>query len=321
MDKKINNLFYGPVASRRFGYSLGIDLIPYKVCSFDCIYCQLGKTTVKTIERKRYKEINLHSFLSKLEDIIKNANRIDYITFSGSGEPTLNLDIGVLIANVKKITDIPVAVLTNGSTLYKEDVVNDLKNADLIKVSLDACNESIFKIINRPYHTLVFNNIINGINLLSKNFNGRIWLEIMLLKTVNDDLNTAYEFKRIFNEKNNILERIEKIHINTPIRPSGFKEVFIPSLSDIQLLKNMLGEKAEVINQITENEFVSDYDKENKEIYERIVELAKRRPVTTRDMSYSLGMNINEIIKCVRYLLNDDKIKYKIYRNTRYYYC
>ena len=320
MKEEKNSLFYGPVASRRFDYSLGIDLIPYKVCSFDCIYCQLGKTTVKTIEREKYKEINLHSFLSKLEDIIKNAKRIDYITFSGSGEPTLNLDIGILINKVKDITDIPVAVLTNGSTLYKEDVVNDLRNADLIKVSLDACNESILRKINRPYHDLAFGNIINGMNLLSQSFKGRIWLEIMLLKDINDDLNAANEFKKILNE-NNILDRIEKIHINTPVRPSGFKEVFIPSLSDIQLLKNILGEKAEVINQIAENGFISDYSKEHKEIYEKIVELAKRRPVTTRDMSYSLGMNINEIIKYMRLLLKDDKIKYKIYRNTRYYYC
>ena len=320
MKEEKNSLFYGPVASRRFGYSLGIDLIPYKVCSFDCIYCQLGKTTVKTIERKKYKEINLHSFLSKLEDIIKNAKRIDYITFSGSGEPTLNSDIGILINKVKKITDIPVAVLTNGSLLYKEDVINDLKNADLIKISLDACNESIFKKINRPHRALAFNNIINGINLLSQNFNGRIWLEIMLLKDVSDDLNTAYEFRKILNE-NNILDRIEKIHINTPVRPSGFKEVFVPDLNNIQLFKDILGKKVETINQTIDNKFISDYIEKNKDIYERIVELAKRRPVTIRDLNYSIGVNINEIIKYMSLLLKDDKIKYKIYRNTRYYYC
>ncbi|MHB1274769.1 MAG: hypothetical protein ACYCXQ_06400 [Candidatus Humimicrobiaceae bacterium] len=139
-------------------------------------------------------------------------------------------------------------------------------------------------------------------------------------KDVNDDLNAASGFEKILNQ-NNLIDRIEKIHINTPVRPSGFKEVFIPSLSDIQLLKDMLGEKAEVINQITESEFISDYNKKNKEIHERIIELAKRRPVTTKEMSYSLGMNINEIIKCIRLLLKDDKIRYKIYRNSRYYYC
>jgi len=320
MKEEKNSLFYGPVASRRFDYSLGIDLIPYKVCSFDCIYCQLGKTTVKTIERKKYKEINLHSFLSKLEDIIKNAKRIDYITFSGSGEPTLNSDIGILINKVKKITDIPVAVLTNGSLLYKEDVINDLKNADLIKISLDACNESIFKKINRPHRALAFNNIINGINLLSQNFNGRIWLEIMLLKDANDGLNTAYEFRKILNE-NNILDRIEKINLNTPVRPSGFKEVFVPDLNNIQLFKDILGKKVETINQTIDNKFISDYIEKNKDIYERIVELAKRRPVTIRDLNYSIGVNINEIIKYMSLLLKDDKIKYKIYRNTRYYYC
>lgn len=320
MNVEKNSLFYGPVASRRFGYSLGIDLIPYKICSFDCVYCQLGKTTIKTTERKKYKEINLDSFLFELEEIIKNTKKIDYITFSGSGEPTLNSDIGILINAVKKITDIPVAILTNGSILFRKDVIDDLKNADLIKVSLDAANESIFKKINRPHYKITFDKIVSGINLLSQNFNGIIWLEIMLLKDVNDDLNAASEFKKILNQ-NNLIDRIEKIHINTPIRPSGFKEVYIPSQERIELLKENLGKKAELINQITENEFVSDYNRKNKEIYERIIELAKRRPVTTKEMSYSLGININEIIKCLRLLLKDDKIKYKIYRNLRYYYC
>ena len=320
MKEEKSSLFYGPVASRRFGYSLGIDIIPYKVCSFDCIYCQLGKTTVKTLERKSYKDINLGNFLSGLSDIIKNTRKIDYISFAGSGEPTLNLDIAVLINNIKKITDIPVAVLTNGSTLHMADVRNDLKNADLIKISLDACNESIFKRINRPYHNVTFDNIMQGINLLAQNFNGRIWLETMLLKDINDDSNTAYEFNKILNE-NNILERIEKIHINTPVRPSGFKEVFIPDLNNIQIFKDVLGKKAETINNAEDNQPLSGYYEENKDLLERIVELAKRRPVTTKDMSYSLGLNINETIKCIRLLLKEDKIKYRMHRNIKYYSC
>jgi wyosine [tRNA(Phe)-imidazoG37] synthetase (radical SAM superfamily) len=320
MNLKENNLFYGPVASRRFGYSLGIDIIPYKICSFDCVYCQLGKTTTKTIERNKYKKINLDDFTLNLKEIIKNTKKIDYITFSGSGEPTLNSDIGILISAVKKITNIPVAVLTNGSILSRKDVIEDLQNADLIKVSLDAANESIFKKINRPYGSITFSKILNGINLLSQNFKGRIWLEIMLLKGINDGENAVSEFKKILGQ-NNLIDRIEKIHINTPVRPSGFKEVYIPSQDRIAFFKETIGEKAEIINQIREGEFAIDYYKDNKGILERVIELAKRRPVTTKEMSYSLGTNINEIIKCLRLLLKNDKIKYKIYRNDRYYYC
>ncbi len=320
MKEEKNSLFYGPVVSRRFGYSLGIDLMSYKVCSFDCIYCQLGKTTTKTIERKRYKEINLNSFIPELEENIKKDQRINYITFSGSGEPTLNSDIGILINNVKKVTDIPVAVLTNGSILYKEDVRNDLNNADLIKISLDACSESILKKINMPYRDIDFINLTNGIKLLAANFKGRIWLEIMLLKGVNDDLNAAIEFKKVLND-NSLMDKIEIIHINTSVRPSGFKEVYIPSSNNIQSFIDILGEKAEAINQITESRQMSGNSNESREVNEKILELTRRRPVTIREISRSFGLNINEAIKYLRPLLEDEQIKYKIYRNSRYYYC
>ena len=130
------SIIYGPVLSRRFGYSLGIDIVPYKTCTYDCIYCQLGKTTNKTVERKRYISIDLAELIKGLKKAIKDNKRIDYITFSGAGEPTLNLDIGMLIDGVKKVTNIPVVVLTGGGILYKESVRDDIKKADLVKISL-----------------------------------------------------------------------------------------------------------------------------------------------------------------------------------------
>jgi len=320
MKEDKNSLFYGPVASRRFGYSLGIDLIPYKVCSFDCIYCQLGKTTTKTMERKQYKKIDFKNFTFGLKNVINNAKKIDYITFSGSGEPTLNSDMGTLIKAVKEITGIPVAVLTNGSLLNKKDVVKDLLNADLIKISLDGYNENIFRKINRPCCEITLSSIINGINLLSQNYNGRIWLEIMVLKGINDGLSAATDFKKVLLLDNRIYDRVEKIHLNTPVRPSGFKEVFTPSAKSIQTLKDILGEKAQVINQSSEDDLIPKYYKKNEKLNEKIVNLVKRRPTTTKDISIALGVNIHEVIKCLRFLLKDDKIKYKTYRENRYYY-
>ncbi|GAG87935.1 unnamed protein product, partial [marine sediment metagenome] len=129
-------MFYGPVLSRRFGYSLGIDLVPLKVCIYDCIYCQLGRTTDKTIERKKYMDIDFKNFKTELIKRINNSPYLDYITFSGSGEPTLNSDISKLIDIIKKNSDIPVLVLTSGGTLGFDGVVDDIKGADLIKVSL-----------------------------------------------------------------------------------------------------------------------------------------------------------------------------------------
>ena len=134
--------------SRRFGYSLGIDIIPFKICSYDCVYCQLGKTIKKTNKRKSYIKIDMENFRQSLISTIKSSKRIDYITFAGSGEPTLKKDLGNLIDEVKKLTDIPAAVLTNGSLLHRKDVIGDIGEADLIKISLDAPDQKIFELIN-----------------------------------------------------------------------------------------------------------------------------------------------------------------------------
>lgn len=151
MDKKY---VFGPVLSKRLGYSLGIDLLPLKTCSYECIYCQLGKTTDKRVKRKSWGSI--YKLFDQLDEKLKSSPKIDYITFSGSGEPTLNMDIGIIINEIKKITEIPVAVLTNGSILFNETVQKDLNNADLIIPSLDAVNESQFELINRPHHEITY---------------------------------------------------------------------------------------------------------------------------------------------------------------------
>ncbi|MDD5660132.1 MAG: hypothetical protein PHR39_09020, partial [Actinomycetota bacterium] len=162
--------------------------------------------------------------------------------------------------------------------------------------------------------------ILDGIILLSQNYKGKIWLEIMVLRNINDGLNAAFDFKKALLQDNKIYDRIEKIHLNTPVRPSGFQEVFTPSIESIQALKDILGVKAQTINQISEDVFISKYHEKNEKLEERIIELAKRRPAAAKEISIALGVNINEIIKCLRLLLKNDKIKYKLYRNNRYYY-
>ncbi|MBW1824631.1 MAG: radical SAM protein [Deltaproteobacteria bacterium] len=146
------NYVFGPVLSRRLGFSLGVDLVPFKTCSLDCIYCQLGKTTHKTIERQAY--VSPDSVISEVKEVLKQNQKIDYITFSGSGEPTLNLHLGKIITRVKEITDIPVAVLTNGTLLHLESVRDELMTADLVVPSLDTVSQELFCEINRPHPTL-----------------------------------------------------------------------------------------------------------------------------------------------------------------------
>ncbi len=315
-NSKNSSIIYGPVLSRRFGYSLGIDIVPYKTCTYDCVYCQLEKTTNKTVERKRYIKVNIKNFLGNLKDVVNSNKRIDYITFSGLGEPTLNSDIGMLIGRVKEITNIPVVVLTGGGLLYKEDVVNDIKNADLIKVSFDAPNDKILKKINRPHHNINFQNNLDGLKQLLRNFNGRIWLEIMLVKGLNDGINEANEFKNIIDDIDIAGNGIEKIHLNTSVRPTGGKNVLIPDSKRLLKIREILGKKTEII-QYSKVELQT---KHRDNLENDIVELVKRRPVSAKDISDSLEVNLNEVIKSLRELLIKDKIKNKVYNNSKYYY-
>jgi len=204
---------FGPVPSRRLGMSLGIDLVPKKVCSLDCVYCEVGKTTKLTIDRKEY--VLYDRIINELEHYFDNNPDPDYITFSGSGEPTLNINIGEIISFVKhKRPDIPIAVLTNGTMLYDIDVRKAICKADVILPSLDAVTDVVFNKINRPHQDLKINKCIQGLLELRKEFNGKIWLEIFILPDYNDSDNELYELKKWIIKINPDL-----IQLNTLDRP------------------------------------------------------------------------------------------------------
>lgn len=306
-------MFYGPVLSRRFGYSLGIDLVYLKVCVYDCVYCQLGSTTNKTVERKKYVDIDFKDFETELKKRIKNCSYLDYITFSGSGEPTLNSDIGKLIDIIKKNSDIPVLVLTSGGTLGFDGVVDDIKRADLIKVSLDAPDNRLLGKINRPCKEVSFNRNILGLKKLLDDFSGDIWLEIMILEGINDDLDSAYMFKHIIED---LGEGIKKIHLNTAIRYSGENYLKLPDRGRLEKIKDILGSKAQIIEKV----IYKKYNRELVKIEEEIIELLKRRPVSINDIASSLSLNLNEVIKIIDKLLGEGEIKYSINENMKYYF-
>ena len=306
-------MFYGPVLSRRFGYSLGIDLVPLKVCIYDCIYCQLGRTTNKTVERKKYVDIDFKDFETELIKRINDSPYIDYITFSGSGEPTLNSDISKLIDIIKKNSDIPVLVLTSGGTLGFDGVIDDIKRADLIKVSLDAPDNRLLKKINRPCREVNFDKNISGLKKLLDDFSGDIWLEIMILEGINDDLDLAYMFKHIIED---LGEGIKKVHLNTAVRPSGENYIKLPNLERLKEIKDILGKKAQIIGKVSYKE----HKRELLKIEEEIIELLKRRPASINDIASSLGFNLNEVIKIIDKLLGEGEIKYSINENMKYYF-
>ncbi len=276
----------------------------------------MGKTTNKTTERKKYINIDIDNFLKSLENVIENVKDIDYITFSGSGEPTLNTDIGILMNKIKQLTSIPVAVLTNGSLLYKKKVIESLKDADLIKVSLDAPDESCLKSINKSSPFITFKKILNGLELLLDDFNGKVWLEVMIIKNINDSIEQAKQFKKVIDYMDKIGKGIDKVHLNTPIRPSVPGEVLIPDSLRLKEIKDILEEKAEIIRYTRPR-----FDEIQKSKLENeIVELIKRRPVSVNEISNSLRVNINQVIKCLKNLLDQEKIKLKSYGNNGYYY-
>ncbi len=202
---------YGPVPSRRLGRSLGVSIIPPKACSYSCVYCQLGSTNQLRYKRESF-------FLKKriLDEIVNHPALpiTEYITFVGDGEPTLSLDLGWLINETKRLTQQNIAVITNGSLLYRADVREDLKSADVVLPSLDAGSEDVFKKINRPHGKIRFDAMLQGLIDFRRQYTGQIWLEVMLVKDVNDTVRALNDLKKIIAQVNP-----HRIYIMTPVRP------------------------------------------------------------------------------------------------------
>ena len=211
---------FGPVPSRRLGFSLGVDLLPYKTCSFDCIYCELGPTTCRTLEPRDL--IPPEAVLAELDDYLATTiQRIDYLTISGSGEPTLHPELGYLIRAIKEKYPQPLALITNGSLFFDPRILERVKEADLIIPSLDTVDPEAFQVINRPHPELRLEAIIEGLILLGQLPGPRIWLEVLFLRGLNDQPAQIEALSRT-------IERInpEKVQINTVVRPpvEGFAQ-------------------------------------------------------------------------------------------------
>jgi len=235
---------YGPVKSRRLGLSLGISLTPYKICNFDCIYCQLGQTFKKTEARREYTRIEdiLEELKNWIESNPAELKKLKYITLSGSGEPTLNIKIGSLISRIKKMTFVPVAVITNASLLHYPQARHALLGAELIVPSLDAATTSIFKKIDRPFKGIKLQKIIDGLVALRKEFSGKIWLEIMLVKGINDDARQIKKLKEIADKINP-----DKIQLNSPVRTTAVPGILPLERKELEKIRKIFGEKAEII--------------------------------------------------------------------------
>lgn len=299
---------YGPVPSRRLGFSLGIDIIPFKTCTLDCIYCQLGPTTKKTVKRQFY--FSPEEILAQIQGALDSGQRIDFITFSGSGEPTLNITLGKIIRAIKKITDIPVAVLTNSTLLTKTRVRKALLAADLVVPSLDAATQEDFLRVNRPHPSLKIRDIITALKEFRQEFRGQIWLEIMLVKGVNDSPQHIQKLKEAVHEINP-----DKTQLNTVIRPPAEAHARALSRKDLEKIQNQFGKKCEIVAAFRQ----MDQSPQKANLERKILSMIQRRPVTLSDISVSLGKHRDEVLKYLNVLTGRGQIKCVAHKGKTYY--
>jgi wyosine [tRNA(Phe)-imidazoG37] synthetase (radical SAM superfamily) len=280
-----------------------------KICTYNCIYCQIHRTSTQTLERKEY--LPLRSILKDVEEGLRNpAGTVDFVTLSGSGEPCLNSAIGEVIEGIKQLTSIPVAVITNGSLLYLQEVRLALIKADVIMPSLNAATPHVFQAINRPHPSLDIRKIIEGLAAFRGEYKGQLWLEILLCRGVNDGQAEIMGLQEAIR-----LIQPDKVQLNTVIRPA--MEAYASALSPDQLeqIRIALGEEAEIIAEFEMMRHVAHPE----DIEERVMRIIERRPETSEDLAKALGLHDLEIAKILDKLAKEGRIKYRTFNRRLYY--
>lgn len=299
---------FGPVPSRRLGFSLGVDIIPGKYCCFDCIYCQIGKTTNHEIERKSF--FDPYKIINEVMEKVSTKEHIDYISFSGSGEPTLNSDLGLMIDEIKRSVHIPVSVITSGALLYQEDVRKDLLSADVVLPSLDAVSEDIFRYINRPHLMIEIQSIISGLKLLRKEYQGQIWLEIMLVKDINDDEEELQKIKEVIDSI-----RVDKIQLNTVTRPPSEEITGKLTRDELEKARAFFGSTCEIISTFEK----MPVQHEEKEWARNVLDILKRRSLSLDDIVKITGVSFYKAKNRLKLMENEGQIKSYHFHDTIYY--
>lgn len=299
---------FGPVPSRRLGFSLGVDIIPAKYCTYDCIYCQVGKTTNREIDRRSFFDPQV--IINEIMDKTTKTGPVDFITFSGSGEPTLNADLGMLIRELKKNTAIPVAVITNGSLLHLEAVRKDIIEADVVLPSLDAVSEETFRCINRPHPALTVEKVISGIKSFRKEYSREIWLEIMLIRNINDETVELERMKKIVSGIG-----AERVQLNTVTRPPS--EASTGRLQDRELARicKLFGPACEIICSF---EKTAEIPSQAEWTY-IILETLKRRPLTLEDIVNTTNLSRFQAKGRLRDMEEQGLVKSYLFEDNTFY--
>lgn len=305
---------FGPVPSRRLGRSLGINNIPSKYCSYSCIYCQVGRTKNLTIKRRKFYDVS--SILNELIPVLNRLGEksIDYITFVPDGEPTLDINLGKIAREIREITNIPLAILTNSSLLFMEDVRNDLTYFNLVSLKIDSVIDKIWRKINRPYGKLDINKILEGIIEFRDIYNGKIITETMIIKNINDSIEN---FKSNIDFISGI--DVDKAYISIPIRPPAEKWVLPPTKDKIveahEIYREKLGDRVELLIKPEGEKFLSS----TGEIVEDFLATISVHPMR-EDYAYKFIEKSGEIpSKILKKLLEEKKISRIKYRGKYFY--
>lgn len=299
---------YGPVPSRRLGYSLGVDLLPFKTCSMDCVYCQLGSNGRTTVRRREF--IPVRTILGQIRGALAKGRPVDAVTFSGSGEPLLHSGLGRIIAGIRRLTNVRIVLLTNSSCLAGAQARRDAAGADIVVPSLDAATPAVFAKINRPHAGLTVDKIIAGLAAFRREFKGQIWLEIMLVKGINDGPAHVRALKKAIARI-----RPDRVQLNTVVRPPAEKSARPLTRGELETIRAALGGEAEII---------ADFDRKHADAAApdpaaAIRETLARRPMTAIDLAASLGLPLEEVLARLRRLEVGGEIRSALHSGRVYY--
>lgn len=290
---------FGPVLSRRLGLSMGVDLLRYKTCNLDCVYCELGRTSCLTNCRDRF--VPRQKVLKEIQ--LRRDEPFDHLTFAGSGEPTLSLDLGEVITEAKKIVDSPIAVITNSTLLTSPTLRREVASADVVLPSLDAASQQAFSDINRPAKGLLADEMIQGLRDFRREFSGEIWLEVMLVRGIND--NEAESIARA-------AESIEpdRIQLNTVVRHPAEP---VEALSQEEMER--------MLDIFSGAELIPDWDWSVPErIEERVMDLLRTRECTLDEIRLHLDLTESDAIKYCKILEKDGQISRRLFLGKLYFH-
>jgi len=300
---KFKHLF-GPVMSRRLGVSLGVDVVPYKYCPLNCVYCEVQSTTNLSTRREEF--FSTKEIIDELDTFLATAPYLDYITFSGAGEPTLNSGLGEIVQYIK--TNYPgykLALLTNGVLLGDAQVRSEVLSCDIVLPSLDSATQEGYSKVNRPCPGLMADDLINGLVQFRKEYIGKMWLEVFFIPGVNDN---EGELEALATAIARIVPDL--VQLNSLDRPGAedwVTPMSVEALGNIRkYFSKRLSMPVEVIAKVKYNPNASQMD---DEITELLHNTLKRRPSTAEDLSAMLDVHINEIGKVLRQLLLDEKVR------------